>query len=114
MRMVTCGIFLMTMLGGQVAIRAGDGDDKAKLQGTWNAVAIVEKGRPEAAEKVRTLKLIITGDQYVYEFDGKDKKIVAAFKLDPTAKPKAIDVVFDEGPFKGKTMKSIYSLDGDD
>jgi uncharacterized protein (TIGR03067 family) len=35
------------------------------------------------------------------------------FKLDLSKKPKEIDVVFTEGPEKGKTSLGIYELEGD-
>jgi RNA polymerase sigma factor (sigma-70 family) len=35
------------------------------------------------------------------------------FKLDASAKPKAIDLIPEKGPAKGKTLHGIYSLEGD-
>jgi thiol-disulfide isomerase/thioredoxin len=35
------------------------------------------------------------------------------FTLDPAAQPKAIDLIPEEGPAKGKTLRGIYSLEGD-
>jgi uncharacterized protein (TIGR03067 family) len=35
------------------------------------------------------------------------------FKLDPSAKPKAIDITGTEGPNKGKTIPAIYELTDD-
>jgi uncharacterized protein (TIGR03067 family) len=34
-------------------------------------------------------------------------------KLDPSAKPKALDITGTEGPNKGKTILAIYERDGD-
>jgi len=36
------------------------------------------------------------------------------YKLDPAAKPKAIDLIPEEGPAKGKTLQGIYSLQRDE
>ncbi|MBI2806471.1 MAG: TIGR03067 domain-containing protein [Planctomycetes bacterium] len=97
------------------ALGAGDAkSDQAKLQGTWVAVSLVEKGKAEPPDRVRTLKLIIMGNKYIYQLGSDDKRFVATFKIDPTTKPKSMDVVFDAGPLKGKTMKSIYAFDGDE
>jgi uncharacterized protein (TIGR03067 family) len=35
------------------------------------------------------------------------------FTLDPAAQPKAIDLIPKEGPARGKTLRGIYSLEGD-
>jgi uncharacterized protein (TIGR03067 family) len=35
------------------------------------------------------------------------------FTLDPAAQPKAMDLIPEEGPAKGKTLRGIYSLEGD-
>ena len=37
----------------------------------------------------------------------------ATVKLDPTKKPKTIDVAFTEGEHKGKTALGIYEIEGD-
>jgi uncharacterized protein (TIGR03067 family) len=34
-------------------------------------------------------------------------------KLDPSAKPKALDITGTEGPNEGKTILAIYERDGD-
>ena len=43
------------------------------------------------------------------------KKVVneGMLKLDPTAKPKAVDIMYTSGPVKGETDKAIYEIDGD-
>ncbi len=101
-------------VGSILAAGGGNADDHAKLQGTWALSALVEKGRAETPERVRTLSLIIKGDKYSYRIAGTDAKFVATFKIDASAKPKSIDIIFEDGPLKGKTMKSIYALDGDE
>jgi uncharacterized protein (TIGR03067 family) len=35
------------------------------------------------------------------------------FTLDPAAQPKAIDLIPEEGPARGKTLRGIYSVEGD-
>ncbi len=92
---------------------AGDNQaDKAKLQGAWVTVSLVDKGTAEKEGKVKMLKLIFKGDKYIYQLGATT--FTATFKLDATAKPRSIDVTFEEGPIKGKTMKAIYALDGDE
>jgi len=90
---------------------ADDSKDKEKLQGTWKAVSVTDNGRTESGDAVKTLKLQIKKDAYTYVIG--DKNFSARFTIDPSKKPKQMDVTFEEGPQKGKTMRAIYSLDGD-
>lgn len=101
----TCVLFPVVAWAGD------DKTDKVKLQGTWSATAVMDKGKAEPAERVQKLKLIITDDKYIYQVD--KISFSATFKLDMTRTPKAIDVTFEEGPKRGQTMKAIYSLEGD-
>ena len=86
-------------------------DDQADLQGTWQATAAVDGGTPEYESRVSLLKLKIKGDHYTYDFG--DHSFSADFNVDPTKTPKEMNVTFLEGPQTGKTMRAIYSLDGD-
>jgi uncharacterized protein (TIGR03067 family) len=101
-----------------LVLRASDSDraakekDKVKLQGSWTTISIIDEGREEPKEAVKGLKLTIKGDKYIYVMGGRS--FAAAYKIDPAKTPKEMDVTFEEGPQKGKTMLSIYSLDGDD
>ena len=56
----------------------------------------------------RTMKtVILTMKEKVATYKG-------TFSIDPSKKPKTIDVKFREGPEKGNTSLGIYELDGDD
>jgi RNA polymerase sigma-70 factor (ECF subfamily) len=86
-------------------------DDKEKLQGTWVGVEGERNGEKAAAEDARKFKLIVKGDRITINPDGENR--VSTFKLDPTQKPKAIDLTPQDGPAKGQTVPGIYSLEGD-
>lgn len=75
-----------------------------KLQGTWVIVEVEERGEKQKPDE-GIGKLIVQGDKLI--FLGED--LSRAFKLDPTTKPKAIDLVID----KGEKVPGIYSLEGD-
>ena len=77
--------------------------DRERLQGVWNFVT----GR-------RKVQLFITGDHFTAKFANGDV-YVGTFDLDPTRKPKAMDMTITEGPdkYKGVTTLCIYALDGD-
>ena len=60
---------------------------------------------------IRSVKLVIKGDRYTVTVGKQlDRGTV---KLDPEAKPKALDITGTDGPNKGKTIRAIYERDGD-
>jgi uncharacterized protein (TIGR03067 family) len=77
--------------------------DRERLQGVWNFVT----GR-------RKVQLFISGGHFTAKFSNGDVYL-GTFDLDPTRKPKAMDMTVNEGPlkFKGVTAKAIYALDGE-
>lgn len=96
-------------------LQAADGDkekEKEKLQGTWAAISLVDSGRKEKEANVKRLKLKIKGDKYTYVIG--TASFSAVYKIDTTKTPRQMDVTFEEGPQKGKTMRAIYSLKGDE
>jgi uncharacterized protein (TIGR03067 family) len=90
--------------------------DQEKIQGTWIVISMKawEKGKEVKNEqfdkiaqliKEKKLKVMFTGEKLTYS--GFPDEISSNYKLDPSKKPKTIDVVDDKEPQKG-----IYSLDG--
>ena len=77
--------------------------DRERLQGVWNFVT----GR-------RKVQLIISGDQFTARFNNGDV-YEGSFDIDPTKKPKSMDMTVVEGPdkHKGYAAHCIYALDGD-
>ncbi len=77
--------------------------DRARLQGVWNFVT----GR-------RKVQLLINGDNFTARFSNGDV-YRGTFEVDPTRKPKAMDMTITEGPlkFNGVAAKAIYALDGE-
>jgi uncharacterized protein (TIGR03067 family) len=87
--------------------------DKEKLQGTWNVVAMQRDGRDAPAAYCQTLVVKFMGDKTTLSSrDGKGLVLEHTFKLDPTQKPKIMDLVITSGPSKGKMLLGIYELDG--
>src|SRR5262245_57662596 len=81
-----------------LAVRA----EREALQGCWSYIS-----------GIREAQLLIVGDHFALKFDNGENYI-GRFQLDPTHKPKAMDMVVLEGPerHKGKTASCIYELDG--
>src|SRR5579875_4017640 len=77
--------------------------DKERLQGTWNFVS-----------GLRPAQMLIAGDHFTVKFPNGDIYL-GVYTIDPTTKPKMMDMTIQEGPPKhrGKTSLAIYELDGD-
>lgn len=91
--------------------------EQEQLQGTWTPVS-AEKGGMKASkqmqEDMKELRLIVKGDRIQLSEKGKVRKGVdVSFRLDPAAKPKAVDIVVGVEMGKPQVVKAIYSLDGD-
>jgi uncharacterized protein (TIGR03067 family) len=78
----------------------------AKFQGTWKITKIEREG-DDLTDEIGDAELEVKGEEYTAP------TIAAKFKMDPSKKPKAIDVSYTEGPNAGQTVKAIYKFDGD-
>jgi uncharacterized protein (TIGR03067 family) len=96
---------LSPALGPQVQVA------QKALQGTWAATAAQSDGKP--ADDVVGHRLSFMGDRFrIQDRDGKTL-YEGTFRVDPGAKPGAIDFEHTGGPLKGKAWKGIFALDGD-
>jgi uncharacterized protein (TIGR03067 family) len=87
-----------------------DAKDDA-IEGTWLPAA-AELGGKEFPDEVRkTIRLEVKGDQYTVTVGTQPDR--GTCKLNPSAKPKALDITGTEGPNKGKTILAIYERNGD-
>jgi uncharacterized protein (TIGR03067 family) len=102
-----CWLILVT---GLAVAQPGEEAQK-KLQGTWTAKKAERDGK--AADDVVGHRLSFTGNRF--QIQSKDGKTLYAgtVRLDPSAKPAAIDFEHTQGALKGKTWKGIYALEGD-
>jgi uncharacterized protein (TIGR03067 family) len=86
--------------------------DLKDMEGTWTAAVTEFDGKKADDSKKPDVKLTVKGDKYTIHFSGK-QVASGTIKLDAGKTPKQIDVVTDEGEFKGKTMTGIYEIKGD-
>jgi uncharacterized protein (TIGR03067 family) len=100
----------LSLVPAQPAADAAKKDLDA-IQGTWVMVALEVDGKPVPEEKIKGAILVVKGDKYVTQVKGKDYE--TTLTLDPTKKPKAIDMVFSEGDKKDKVLRGIYMIEGD-
>ena len=86
--------------------------DRAALQGTWKVIASEDNGEKVPAGELKDLFLLFKGDAIAIREAGKAEERFS-FLLDPTKKPKQIDLTIKVGPKKGQTDRAIYQFDGD-
>src|SRR5262245_15662074 len=105
---------LATILMAAGFALSGDGDDLKRMSGTWSGEIIEAGGKPATEEfKSAQVKLIIKGNEYSIYFG--DKQIASgAIKLDQTKKPRHIDAIQKEGPYKDKIQPGIYEFKGEE
>jgi uncharacterized protein (TIGR03067 family) len=109
---------LFVLIAAVLLIAADDKKDEAikkdleKLQGDWSMASSERNGQklPDEAAKeyTRTIK-----DGHVTVFASGKAVVEATIKIDPTKKPKTMDVTYTSGDYKDKTMLGIYEFDGD-
>jgi uncharacterized protein (TIGR03067 family) len=92
--------------------RSDDAKDEARtMEGAWLPTTAELAGQKYPDEILKTMKLVLKDDKYTVTVGkGVDK---GTCKLNPSAKPKELDIMSTDGANKGKTFLTIYELDGD-
>jgi len=106
------------MIGVVLMLAAVDTDEEvkkelAKFEGTWKYVCVESEKMKVSEDALKGLRLKIQGDKFTVTGENADAAFSGTFKVDPSKKPKTIDVTFSDGPEKGKTTLGIYELEGD-
>jgi uncharacterized protein (TIGR03067 family) len=93
------------------ALAQSPDEAQKSLQGAWTATKGERDGK--AAADVVGNRISFAGNRF--QIQSKDGKSLYAgtVRVDPGAKPMAIDFEHTEGTLKGKTWKGIYALSGD-
>ena len=91
--------------------RSADAKDEDAIQGTWLASTAELAGQQFPDELRKSIKLVIKDGKYTVTVGNQPDK--GTSKVDPSAKPKTMDVTGTDGPNKGKTFLAIYELNGD-
>lgn len=104
---------LILVVGLLIAADAKENDagknEVKKLEGTYVMVSGEAKGEKLPEKTIKNAKLTIEGNKHIAHV-GEDT-IIGTHKLDPTKKPKEIDAMDTEGPFKGTTTLGIYKVE---
>jgi uncharacterized protein (TIGR03067 family) len=80
-----------------------------RLEGTWETVEMIRDGK--AREDAKDDTVTFDGDKMTIKT--KTGEHTGTCKLDPSKKPKSIDITPNDGPEKGNVHLGIYSLEGD-
>jgi uncharacterized protein (TIGR03067 family) len=92
--------------------RGDDAKDGANsIDGTWLPSSAELGGKKFPDEVRKTIKLVIAAGKYTVTVGKKPDQ--GTIKLDPSQKPKALDITGTEGPNKGKTILAIYECNDD-
>src|SRR5262249_35094149 len=88
--------------------------DRKAMQGSWKVVSFeIDGNQPFDEEQLARIKATFDGSgKLTIEADGSTV-LEATTKIDPSKKPKAIDIAYTEGDMKGQTALGIYELKGD-
>ena len=114
MRQLPLLIVIAVMMLASMSTQAGDAKkDQEKIEGTWEATEVVVNGMPAPEDLRKGITFAFAGDKMTLVGPDGIGKREHKFKLDPTKKPKAIDTMPQDGPFKGKSGPGIYELKGD-
>jgi uncharacterized protein (TIGR03067 family) len=106
-------IALLALVAASLLVAADAKDDDikkeiARLQGKWVFVENEQDGKKVPEEDLKDCHLTFKNDKLTIRETPKAEDAGIAFKLDPSKKPKTIELG------KGKnTVRGIYSLDGD-
>lgn len=102
---------VLLLLGSVCFVHAGETEtDLDKLQGAWQIVSLVEKGKAIPAAETDVLEITIAKEKFSVSEKGK-VAVEYSIKLDPTKTPKAIDFTHEGGENKGKTEPGIYTFE---
>jgi uncharacterized protein (TIGR03067 family) len=93
------------------SLLARSGDSKDGLDGTWLPVTAELAGKVQDDVFLTHHRIEVNGDKFTRTTGrAADHGTV---KLNPTAKPKQLDITATDGSSKGKTILAIYERDGD-
>ena len=83
-----------------------------KFEGAWVVESMEMDGQKPPAEEIAQFRLVFDADKYSMKM--ADNVVAKGkIKIDPTKKPKTIDVTPSEGDNSGQLMLGIYEFDGD-
>jgi len=111
MQKVFLSVFALAPTAAVAALQPAAKQDVGALQGAWRGVGgeySRERIAPQEADMIR----LVFKDETLTMDIGKEV-LKSTYKLDPSKKPKAIDLTSVDGKTKGRTYLGIYERHGD-
>jgi uncharacterized protein (TIGR03067 family) len=104
-------ILTLLALGQSGQLNGALSSELEKLQGTWNFVSLEVEGAKLPEAMLSGSKIIIKGENFKsisagITYEGK-------IQIDLSKMPNTLDLIFTDGPEKGRTSLGIYELDGE-
>jgi uncharacterized protein (TIGR03067 family) len=81
------------------------------FQGGWSMASLVVSGEEVPAEQVQAGELVVIDDEYRPTLGASSE--TCTMKVDSSKSPREIDFTYTTGFQKGKTVRGIYKIDGD-
>jgi uncharacterized protein (TIGR03067 family) len=85
--------------------------EEKKLAGLWNVIGAEADGKKMSGQQVPHLKLTFKDGRFSVQMD-QEKPQEGTYKIDPSKRPKTIDISRTSGPNNGKQQLGIYELMG--
>jgi uncharacterized protein (TIGR03067 family) len=109
--------YVLTVLVVGLLLAAEDKTDDAErdlklLQGQWRVVSVERDGRVDDLKDKKDMTLVIDKDVFSLR-EGGVVGIKGTCRLDPSRRPKAIDIKVTEGSGTGNEVAGIYKIDND-
>ncbi len=107
--LLVVGLFLAADGAPDAAVKK----DLAKLAGTWSVVSFTANGEKMDSDQIKQYSLIVEGEKFTFKQD--DNVVMrGTTKLDPSKKPKAVEILPTEGDQAGDKLQGIYEVSGDE
>src|SRR5579864_2429707 len=111
--LVTAGVAGLVLAAAPAPKEDDAKKEVEKLQGKWQCVSVEEQGETDTGDHLKKLALTFNKDTVALK-EGDQVIMKGTFTLDPSKKPKALDVTVTEtenGTNKGKVLLAIYEVD---
>jgi len=119
MRVHAWMLAVVGLLAGYGLVLADDAKDDAvkkereKLAGKWQVVSLEVDGMKTPEDMLAQASVTIDAKGKITVTVDGNVIIEATTKIDPSKKPKTVDITYTLGDLKGQTALGIYALDGD-
>jgi len=104
MKSVLCVLGLGAVLAG-MAVAA----DQDTFQGTWKLYLALRDGKPLTGADLAATRTI-QGNHYTFSGGQAGVSGSGTLQVNEAANPKAVDLVYEDGPDQGKTAAGIYDI----